>query len=1706
MMDFFRRKAGGSSRSQSPAPRPGQQPPINYGPPNATSYSSSQPPPPGSYSSSQPPPGAYGGPPQPGGAPPPMGGPPPGGPHGPPPGGPMGSGMMNNSAPPPATSSWGSLPPAHQGPPGGGLPPGQQEQGMMSQSAPPMNQNDYYSAGGYQQEPMHQQPSRPPPTQHGGPGGTHLGSMSNNNNSVNNVGSSLPPNAAPMASFANFAPGDFEVDVEQQQHPQAARGVPVPARQDQSMTGGNGGTGGPPVPGGAFYDDRPSSQLGGVDQNRSRPSGPPPRRDNDVLSSNTNEEGGMVPTETEVDRIISMLPESELDGVTLLSSIEQAVLNSLEQGNYDRVEKLSAMSHRLSNAMKEAASGNPVSQQNRTAANAAGFSLHENSASQDQMDNVSFGFPDLGGDMSRGGSGPGPASSSSRGGSKSKDNANLQNAGPGDDRNMDFGDELGNIGFPDVVSDQPPSDRERRNKDRTSSSVKPGKSPKKKKKKKASFEDQDNNVGDTTFEQSQNPTVTGFPTAFEDVQGPGMTKSGPSKSSKSTTSQQEAVAQKSSSKEFPTTFFDMTSDAGTIEPLNLNNTDEERADASGSKDGGSGDKTLQPIDEEEAVVFEFPTQHHRNNHPTDGRPSSKEQGPNIGDLIDQMMDGILTRDSTATTASTRTAGGPQDKTSEGGRSTTATIAPLNAEAAAISDPTGATLAVPQTPSFGLPLQAGTALSDVAQATVPATPSAAGVVPTSGGLLGGTAGTIQPPLHAQEQPLSQFHLQQIQMQQAAQQQQQQLYPPPAASGSGSPAPSVMQLPPALLQHQSQDLLAQPPEPSTPSVNSFDLRWHPDALLHWERKEKQYKQKIEEQAKQITNEQHNVKAILSQLQFSSSQMTKTKEKYEQTIKLWQQQFYDLAEKFAELQQNHATLQKEFKENEEKATVREKTLSDTRERLFSEKAKVANMMDEVEEKRLLYDTLQRRLLDSKKSHKSAEQELRELHHILDTTKTAVVGGKVTVERGTSSSSTYRDVCSPVMADRDDELAAAEKGPANANKTVKALKRLPLPEKFCPVILDAKGMDAGGISVPPHDPAAPQHSSSSTAASSEAPQVVVSPELTATLTEHYRNLAVHGTGPVFEDPNILVSVASIEPDNITFHVLNKGNMPADVLDFELALVGSSGNRVLLAQKEAEEKSASRQYGSLSPSKRSRSPARITNSSNRPGDQMDNSYEDLSGFLKHSKPVKGVLMTAKTEPKEIQAASTSKSPSSSRNLDTTKPFWSGRQSQSVPKTVQRTGLGQLPGERHRATALRLPSIWPKNAQTCEVRLMNYNQQGIDVSEGGNSHAAGQATEQAGGKNSSSSSSSTSHPTTSAANNNTLNLLDSMLYEDAPILELWYSSGSSENLTNYFAIRFPLHAIVRKCNLRPLSLINHAAFFERWMQKEFLENEVCFVSRARKVFSKDKNGMLHFLKCCQLGDRLRALPHLQSDGEVVATNKPTSSESSRSQLPRATAASYKLLLAAVVRRATVSPEVLVQAEIVDQNVFVTVRSTQIAVSRAMSAALVDVLADEGSVNAGVAVAGQEMVIATEKQNAAAATSSSPNRRSKANQHNIQQGPIPGRQPPPSATEIKEKEEAEQLLKKKETYLFDAEKLEDAFALEPTPTLEKLTKVSEANHGQEPLPAFYNENGELENNGKSLEEIRSKFTRTRCETLLEQIKRRQRSYVIDKLTGTGGMQF
>ena len=68
---------------------------------------------------------------------------------------------------------------------------------------------------------------------------------------------------------------------------------------------------------------------------RARPAaGKQESKPSDGLSSS---EGISAPSESEINRIVQGLPDTELEAVTTLSSIEAAVLSALEVGNYDKV-------------------------------------------------------------------------------------------------------------------------------------------------------------------------------------------------------------------------------------------------------------------------------------------------------------------------------------------------------------------------------------------------------------------------------------------------------------------------------------------------------------------------------------------------------------------------------------------------------------------------------------------------------------------------------------------------------------------------------------------------------------------------------------------------------------------------------------------------------------------------------------------------------------------------------------------------------------------------------------------------------------------------------------------------------------------------------------------------------------------------------------------------------------------------------------------------------------------------------------------------------------------------------------------------------------------------------------------------------------------------------------------------------------------------
>lgn len=86
-------------------------------------------------------------------------------------------------------------------------------------------------------------------------------------------------------------------------------------------------------------------------------------------------------------------------------------------------------------------------------------------------------------------------------------------------------------------------------------------------------------------------------------------------------------------------------------------------------------------------------------------------------------------------------------------------------------------------------------------------------------------------------------------------------------------------------------------------------------------------------------------------------------------------------------------------------------------------------MEEKRLIYDTLQRRLNEARFSAKTSEQQLRDLYHILDSTQVLAVGEKIVIERNdgknfdASAALSRWGVSSGAAIPADDELVDASK-----------------------------------------------------------------------------------------------------------------------------------------------------------------------------------------------------------------------------------------------------------------------------------------------------------------------------------------------------------------------------------------------------------------------------------------------------------------------------------------------------------------------------------------------------------------------------------------------------------------------------------------------------------------------------------------------------------
>eukprot|EP00391_Amoebophrya_sp_Ameob2_P004986 CAMPEP_0179007150 /NCGR_PEP_ID=MMETSP0795-20121207/14983_1 /TAXON_ID=88552 /ORGANISM="Amoebophrya sp., Strain Ameob2" /LENGTH=1529 /DNA_ID=CAMNT_0020702057 /DNA_START=102 /DNA_END=4691 /DNA_ORIENTATION=+ len=1334
-----------------------------------------------------------------------------------------------------------------------------------------------------------------------------------------------------------------------------------------SHTGAAGGTAPLQEPG---YGGPPTADPRNFVQQRSK-DGSEPGASNDGGAHKTS---GGEPTESEVDRIVSNLPESELDGVTLLSSIEQAVLTALEQGNYDRVEKLSAMSHRLSNSMRAASSEN------------RGGPDHVPLA---EIDPAATG----------GGRASGEASSS------------VQPEVAGAAR--DEGDIDGGFvdGFPNLFADEGsgnggvPGGRSRSAKE---------KSPKKKKRKSSA-----NKTGAGSVEEGDQVGATAAPA------GPGAEGAATSKTNSNT------------SDNFPTNFFDITSEAGTIEP-------EGGVGSAANKGGASSSAAAENDDDDDHIGFQWASRSLANLDARNGRAAAGGRGPRArpegeglpdgqdgagptgermvdpeaaaGDLIDQMMD------RTATEAAATTL---DDLKQQRRASSTAADGGASAGAAHLAPGQGHT---PQ-PAVGGGLR---------PAAPTGVPSSDGIVFIDGGVL------MQPPAQdpgtASGLPPGYSALPTGSVQAAGPTSR-------ASAGGGAAAPL-----PQGQGHSEQAPSAAKPgggplgTPDTQSVQSFDLRWHPDVLLKWEKKETAYKTQIAEQQRKLKNEQQNVKVLCQQLQASSSEVKRIRKEHSEATASMSKQYNDLSEQYLQLQASYLKLLEQHEELTNKSEAREEVLSETRERLFLEKERVANMVNEVEEKRLIYDTMQRRLADARSVQKTAEQELRELHEILDATATSVVGGSIQVR---ASQPGWQSIASPTMADKGDELASAlcEESTAAMKKTITETRPLH-PARPEGVLVEALPLGLLAAELP---------------------------QLRERTKEHFLNLMVHSTGPIYEDHRLQLS-CSVDGGRLRFAAWNK-SASAQILDVELA-VSAQGVSLphYLRQRSLHSFAGSGAEANAASGKPFQNDAALNRG---PPPESD---AQLSDF------VKGPWRSSSRPPSTSVIGNDSAASSKTRIV-----FPRQHAVASVKSTTNRIAIGQLPGDLHEATVASVPHIYPKETQQLEVRLSGFG--------------------------ATTSSSSTAQP-----------LVENLARPGTPFLEFCYAT--SDDVSYYFRLRFPLHAI--RFGMRQLELPS-PAFFSRWTSMEFVENEANFVGRAREDFYQQHEptatriarsfsfSKLHFLKCCELGGLLKALPpHITAPEEVqersgklapedpskgpttAAVESPCSSAATATSGRRRFADSYKLLLSGVVRRATSSPEVLVEAELDGSGqglpeVRVLVRSTQLAISRAVAAALSDVLLSEATSTVTPVTTVSSTL--SNKENAAPGFHSQQQPKQLAAQLGPKEKEL--RQGTGATAELeaggggkttmKNEDAVSVLAKKHERRLFAATSLEEAFALRPTPTLDYLAQPDL--FSAYPASKELHEAAALRNAPET-----GGWTSTRSEALLAKIQRRQRDYVVDKLLG------
>ncbi|CAD7941411.1 unnamed protein product [Amoebophrya sp. A25] len=888
------------------------------------------------------------------------------------------------------------------------------------------------------------------------------------------------PTAEPMNGFASFERTGVGGG--------GSLGPPDRRGMDASNTGPSGQQ---PVGDSAYYAafNQTAPQSGGgarmMDfQAQSSPVLSKEPAGSDAISSSHD---GKVPTEAEVDRIIADLPDSEIDGVTLLSTIEQAVLNSLEQGNYDRVEKLSAMSHRLSNAMKSAT-------ERAVSAFDQGSQVAAAAATGDEMLEAFTG-----------GQPPGAPSAP-----------------------LTSGDELA---FAD-----PKASKSRK------------KSPKKKKKKRGASVD-------STAEAFDNDTP----------QPTGASEPPP------------AAAPEPSSSEFPTNFFDIASDAGTIgepQPEEENRfpgpgsskamSTKSKSDSDPGGGGGAvtSDMEFQVPDEKgsgrgvntevggDGAAQADPNNfrscssgsenmfawHRRERGRHEGNFSLRGVGrgaqnhskgtteaeddadeKTIANLIDRMMDGVTAAVRMPVPAPRGAFG---EKLSSKGDAAIAGSAgvgtvPPSADVESAAAPSDAGSGAKSSPfDAGVQSatgQAGQTIVDPAvnesRASSLAGPAATNTTPGSAltpGELGASSGAATSAAAALAAALL------------------------SKSGSSGPFAASGGKKPLDLQ-RANGIQASPETPS--SVRSFDLRWHPHELLKLEERERRYKQQLRETTEKLQQQTKNVQILCTQLQQSSQHLAAVKQENQRRETQMSNQLQRLEKSVVHLRDEHDALKTEHERLIARCEEREDVLSQTRERLFAEKDRVANMMDEVEEKRSLFQSLHTRVAEVKREKTTAERELHDLYRILEATNATVVGSQIRITTKATDPDHGKDdrakcgFSDPLgalrIADASDELARADVTGQERDTANRLQLRLVRSASFSPVV----------VAISPEG----QLSSSGWDKKVE---------------EFFRNLCISTSGPVYEDDTVILS-AYLQGERISFALWNKNDVSA-VVEVQVGVVAT--------------------------------------------------------------------------------------------------------------------------------------------------------------------------------------------------------------------------------------------------------------------------------------------------------------------------------------------------------------------------------------------------------------------------------------------------------------------------------------------------------------------------------------------------------------------------